>query len=636
MIRVNRAAQLLALAHASTSRFAARCAAVFALVSAVGCSTTPVQVDESIIDASLRHPRAGRVIGTKGLYGGLVWRGIPYAEPPVGERRFRAPIPAPHWQGVRQAVEFGASCPQYASSTNSDTSVSRGTIIGSEDCLYLNVYAPERAAPATATSSGALPVMVWIHGGGNTSGTASFYNGSRLAAEHDRIVVTLNYRLGFLGWFRHRALRGDADSIEASGNFGTLDQIRALDWVQENISEFGGDPNNVTIFGESAGAWNVMGLLASPLASGKFHRAIAQSSITWSFSLSRAENYADDVEPGDATSSGESLIRMLLSDGQASHRAEAKRAIESMDDASLATYLRNRTVAELFEAYSVRGTEAEDGYTCPRLFEDGVVLPSVPLGEAFRPDAPFNRVPVILGTNKDEEKLFLLYDREYTSLVFGLIPTFRDRGRYLRDADTITRIWRLMAVDEVAADLSKAMPGEVFSYRFDWDEEPSFLWSNLSELIGAAHGFEIPFVFGHWDLGPNSDRLFDESNRVGRETLSQAMMSYWAEFAGTGRPGSGREGHLPNWSSWSDGEPRFAIFDTEADGGLRMTQGRDRADEIAATILADTTYLSLRRRCIALASIYNWAPLAFTVDDYKAVGDGLCREFAIRDLVDPL
>lgn len=307
-----------------------------------------------------------------------------------------------------------------------------------------------------------------------------------------------------------------------------------------------------------------------------------------------------------------------------------------MDDETLSRFLRERTVAELFEGYNVTGAEVPDGYTCPRIFEDGVVLPSSPLGYAFRPEATFNRVPVILGTNRDEERLFLLGNREYTSLVFGFIPTFRDRDRYLRDAETITRIWRMMAVDEVARDLSRAMPGKVFSYRFDWDEEPSFLWSDLAELIGAAHGFEIPFVFGHWDLGPSSSRLFNAGNRDGRETLSKVMRSYWAEFAGQGSPGTGQGGELPEWSHWDGGQPRFAIFDTPAGGGIRMSQGSETAAGIAASILEDASYQSLKRRCQALASIYNWAPLAFSVDDFASVGEGLCRDFAIHDLVDAL
>jgi para-nitrobenzyl esterase len=602
--------------------------ALLGLCVALGCASAPLSIDTTSSAAALRHPPAGGVIGAAGLYGGFVWRGLPYARPPVGEGRFRAPQAPEKWQGVREATEFGSSCPQYSSSTNSDDSVARGEVIGSEDCLFVNVYAPERAE--------ALPVMFWIHGGGNTSGTSSFYNGSKLANDHQVVVVTINYRLGFLGWFRHRALRAGADSADASGNFGTLDQIRALEWVQENIASFGGDPSNVTIFGESAGAWNVMSLLASPLASGKFHRAIAQSGLTWSFSAARAENYTNDETPGDASSSGESTIRMLIADGQAQDRADAKQTIASMSDAALSQFFRERTVEELFAAYATKGTEADDGYTCPRIFEDGFVLPSTPLGKAFQPDSNFNRVPVLLGTNRDEEKLFLLYNPEYTALSFGFIPTFRNRARYLRDAETITRIWRMMAVDDVAQDLSISMPENVFSYRFDWDEQPKFLWSDLGELLGAAHGFEIPFVFGHWDLGPNSDRLFVEENRAGREKLSHAMMSYWAEFAAQGRPGKGRDGNLPDWTPWTADAPRFAILDTYADGGVRMTEGLDTPERIVETILADESYETLGNRCMAIASIYNWAPLAFSVRDYQSAGNGLCERFAIRDLVDPL
>lgn len=612
------------------------------LLLSLGCSGTALSPGTSsrsvgsLVSESLRHPPAGDVVGSEGLYGGFAWRGIPYARSPIGDRRFRAPVPAARWDQPFKALRFASSCPQYASTTNTDAAFSKGDTIGEEDCLFLNVYAPNVSGMSDASKSAGLPVMFWIHGGGNTSGTSSFYNGSRLADEHQVVVVTINYRLGFLGWFRHRALRAGADAADASGNFGTLDQILALEWVQDNIAAFGGDPANVTIFGESAGAWNVLALMASPLAEGKFHRAIAESALTWSFSSAAAENFADAAEPGRASSSNEVLVRLLLARKIATDRVSAKEKIAAMDDETLSQFLRDQTVAEFFEGYRREGTDVEDGYICPRIFEDGFVLPPYPLGHAFRPEASFNRVPVILGTNRDEEKLFLFYNREYTSQVFGIIPTFRDRDRYLRDAETLTRIWRMMAVDEIAQDLSRSMTGNVFSYRFDWDEQPSFLWSNLAELIGAAHGFEIPFVFGHWDLGPNSDRLFDEENRAGRESLSRAMGSYWAEFAWHGSPGKGRGGDLPEWSNWDHSQPRFAILDTPAGGGVRMSKGRDTATKIAETILEDTSYESLERRCQALASIYNWAPLAFSVDDFAEVGGGLCWDFSIHDLVEPL
>ncbi len=607
------------------------------LLLGVACAK-PRSVEPSMaVAATLRHPPAGAVVGTKGLHGGYVWRGIPYAVPPVGGNRFRAPRPLAAWAGVLEALEFAPPCPQYASSVERAPGVRVGDLIGSEDCLYLNVYAPEEARVA-AESAGAspssrasgLPVMFWIHGGGNTSGSSSFYDGSRLASEEGVIVVTLDYRLGFLGWFRHHALRHDADPVEASGNFGTLDLIRGLDWVRENIAAFGGDPDNVTIFGESAGGWNVISLLASPLAAGRFHRAIAQSALTWSDSPSRAENRVDDPEPGDPSSSSEALIRLMLADGLAADRAGAVALFDSMEDTDLARYLRGKSLEEFFGAYRAEGDEADDGYSCPRIFEDGVVLPAVPLAHAFRPGAGFNRVPVILGTNKDEEKLFLLYDREYTSRLFGVIPRMRDRARYLRDAQTITRIWRMMAVDEVATDLAREMPGKVFAYRFDWDEEPSLFGIDLAELIGAAHGFEIPFVFGHWNLGPDSHRLFDAANLEGREVLSAAMRAYWAEFARTGEPGRGTRGRLPEWLPWMVEAERFVVLDTEAGGGLRMASGSESAREIARSILSDPGYSNRRERCRALAAIHDWAPLSFSAQDYAEMGEGHCHDFPLR------
>ena len=230
--------------------------------------------------------------GYTGRYGSHVWLGIPYAEPPVGERRWRAPAPPAAWSGAREALAFGDHCPQIASPFGGVTDAPAGSISGSEDCLYLNVYAPRMEPGAAAQAK--LPVLVWIHGGGNVVGLADFYDGGRLAQSQDVIVVTLNYRLGPLGWFRHAALREGASPAEQSGNFATLDLVRALEWVRENAASFGGDPGNVTIFGESAGGTNVFTLLLSPLANGLFQRAIVQSGDAGMTAPAQAENFRDD------------------------------------------------------------------------------------------------------------------------------------------------------------------------------------------------------------------------------------------------------------------------------------------------------------------------------------------------------
>ncbi|EOC0982296.1 carboxylesterase/lipase family protein, partial [Cronobacter sakazakii] len=200
-----------------------------------------------------------------------VWRGIPYAAPPVGERRWRAPQPLTAWQGVRDATAFSAASWQNAGFCRELAGGDPGAF--SEDCLYLNVWAPvARETP--------LPVMVWLHGGGFTLGAGSLppYDGQALA-RRGVVLVTINYRLGHLGFFAHPALEGD-DPAGPVYNFALLDQIAALRWVQDNIAAFGGDRDNVTLFGESAGARSVLSLMASPLAKGLFHKAIVQSGYT--------------------------------------------------------------------------------------------------------------------------------------------------------------------------------------------------------------------------------------------------------------------------------------------------------------------------------------------------------------------
>ena len=180
----------------------------------------------------------------------------------------------------------------------------RGAPAGAEDCLYLNVYAPRSATPGT----GRLPVMVWIHGGGNVVGHAGFFDGGNLAAREDVVVVTINYRLGPFGWFRHPALRdAGASELDRSGNFGTLDQVRALEWVRDNAAAFGGDPGNVTVFGESAGGTNVFALLLAPPARGLFHRAIVESGNLSFGAPATAEGFVDDPQPSHPNASGEAL-----------------------------------------------------------------------------------------------------------------------------------------------------------------------------------------------------------------------------------------------------------------------------------------------------------------------------------------
>lgn len=546
--------------------------------------------------------RDGAVEGFVGRYQSHVWLGIPYAEPPVGPLRWRGPRPPRPWATVRDARQPGAVCVQYASPMGGVSGVRPGTPVGSEDCLYLNVYAP-RMDPESAESA-ALPVMVWIHGGGNTLGHGTFYDGGRLAAEENVVVVTLNYRLGPFGWFRHAALREAGDPPEdGSGNYGTLDIVHALRWVRKNIAAFGGDPGKVTVFGESAGGWNVYTLLVSPLARGLFHRAIVQSGVVWSASVDEAEAPRDAEPPGDANSSAEVVARLLVRAGQARDRVDALRRIAAMQAGDVRAFLREVPAYELLRAYSPRAGSGM--YELPRVIRDGLVLPEAGIPESLR-SGRYAGVPVIVGTNRDENKLFLFVDPEHVRRWFWILPRLRDPQLYRGLAKYLSRTWKAVAADGPATDMAAAGLAPVYVYRFDWDEEPVVLGADLSEMLGAAHGFEIPFVFGHFDLGREGNVIFTEENRAGREALSAAMRHYWASFARSGRPQPAPDAAA--WLPWSS-EPRgsrFLVLDTPAGGGIRMESGRETVAAILDDLVRDPDLDNAERRCRVAREIDQW------------------------------
>jgi para-nitrobenzyl esterase len=600
-----------------------------ALAAAACAREAPLPVADP---ASLRHPPAGDVVGVVSDYGSHMWRGISYAEAPVGALRWRAPRPAPRWSGTREALVPGAICPQLASPMAGDTTQAAGTPVGSEDCLVLDVWAPRTTPDAVPAQGARLPVMVWIHGGGNVVGASRFYDGGRLAESEQVVVVGVNYRLGPLGWFSHPALRGEGTTpFDRSGNYGTLDLVQALEWVRTNIAAFGGDPSNVTIFGESAGARNVLSLLVSPPAAGLFHRAIAQSGGTETTPRSEAEHLADAPEPGDANSSGEVLLRLLVAGGRAATRDEAKELAASMEPAEIEGVLRNASPAALLAAYG-KG-QYEGLIDVPQLFRDGAVLPKQEIAALLARGAR-HPAAVMLGTNLDENKVFLIFDRELTTWWFGMLPRLNDPERYQVIAEAMSRWWKATAADGLASAMVAAGSPDVFVYRFDWDEEPSlFGLADLSELVGAAHAFEIPFVFGHWDLGPMSKRLFTAENREGRELLSAQMRSYWAQFAQAGAPGRGRRGELPEWKPWSDAAPdapRYILLDTVAGGGIRMETDPVTEAEVIATIDADPRLATQRDRCAIYWRLARWGR-DFGEARYEKAGAGGCEGYPIAE-----
>ena len=518
----------------------------------------------------LRRTTAGDICGFRGTNGSNVWMGVPYASPPVGRLRWRAPLPPAPWHGIRKARD--PASPSAQASTQRIDGAIKTTYVGSEDCLYLNIWAPPNAGPGSG-----LPVMVWIHGGGNVAGQAHTFDSGVLATTQEVVVVTVGYRLGLMGWFTHPALRATAMTPEdASGNYGTLDLIESLRWVKGNIREFGGDPELVTVFGESAGGSNVYSLLLSPLAAGLFQRAIAQSGMCDMATEAEAENYVDEDEPGMPRSSGELMLELLVQDGSERDRTAAKKRIAGSDSGTLAAYLRSKSYVELAEALTAIRERLGRAGPYPQLFRDGTVLPaSAPLEVLAA--GRYNLVPAILGSTRDEFSILLpIYDGSFDFIrpagegVFELT----DADRFEKAVTCLSTLLRAKGVDEPAAVMARWSP--VYAYRFDWDELRPAPWLGGAQL-GATHGLDIPFVFGHSKLGAEFFQLpLLDADSDSFHNLAAAVMSYWTEFAASGSPGRGRRGELPEWTAWDqvmilDNEHRPTLLPHEPDPQVDAT-----------------------------------------------------------------
>ena len=458
--------------------------------------------------------------------GHLAFRGVPFAQSPDGERRFLAPQPVEPWTGVRDALEPGASAPQDRLVPQSF----RANGPESEDCLFLNVYTP-------ATDGGRRPVLFWIHGGGfsHGSGTQRHYDGGPLAERGDVVVVTINYRVGALGYLYLGGHGGDRWG--AAANAGQLDQIAALQWVHDNIAVFGGDPDNVTIFGQSAGGAAVSTLLAMPGARGLFAKAIAQSGTA---------NRLGGRDEATTTATAY-LERLGLTDNP---------------DA-----VRTASVDAMLEAQGARGAL--------RPLVDGDTLPDQPL-DAVR-DGFVSDVPLMVGTARDEQKLYVAPDRapiddsELERQVRAYLPR-----RAADQAAAVIEVYRKSRndrglpatnhdiVDAVATASRFRMPGlrlaetqrehqpKTFVYQFDW-ESPA-----RRGALGACHGLEIPFVFG--SIGRTGD---DRMSGSGPEAdqLSGQMMDAWIAFARTGDPAHDGIGA---WPAYDRDDRQTMVFGGES------------------------------------------------------------------------
>jgi len=511
-------------------------------------TASPASTSEPVVQIS-----AGTLRGTH-AGSAIAFRGIPYARPPIGELRWHPPEPSLPWQGVREAVLPGSACTQRTSGLTPffapmaqayGSNFEQPPIKSSEDCLYLDVWIPDWPVKR------ALPVMVWLHGGSNTvgSGTQSTYDGISLS-RHGVLLVTLNYRLGVMGFFSHPELTAESPH-HSSGNYGLLDQLAALNWVKQNIAQFGGDPDNVTLFGESAGAIDATRLMTSPLAAGLFKRVISESGPAFDSgqNLSQAEAFGSAVSalaPGNAQSTPLAKLRAL-------------------------------PVAEV-EALILKAKE-HFPTDITAATTDGWVIPLSPQQALLT--GTFQKVDLLIGLNRRELSAFRLAAAaaakpsggQSSVTESGGLKKLSEAARYYFGSWTNPAIaiylGRILlnkdaGLDGAANDLIAACPvgavasltnasgQHVFVYRFDRS-----IPGKGESALGAFHSLEVPYVFGslrdrEWLWLPSTQ---DDAS------LSDLLQTYWTNFARTSNPNASG---LPNWPAWSDEEKEFLVVNQDA------------------------------------------------------------------------
>ena len=482
--------------------------------------------------------RTGKVEGLR-RRGVRVFRGIPFAEAPRGSLRFQAPVPPKPWAGLHSGRHFGPAAPQLPPAMLLvRRAISASAAQQSQDCLYLNVWTP-------GADNRRRPVMVWLHGGAFVlgSGSSGMYSGAQLARSGDVVVVTINYRLGVLGFLNLCEIHPG----RTVANAGLLDQIAALEWVRDNIEAFGGDPENVTVFGESAGGMSVGTLLGTPAARGLFARAIAQSGAA--HNVSTQEN---------ATQVAETFLEIFGS----SDLAKLEQAPVS---ALLAA--QRETAARLTMGLGTMPWQ-------PSIDRD--LIPEQPLDAVARGAA--RGVPTLVGTNRDEWKLFMIADRKAASLdedglrrrLARALPDREVGGRAIaqhalesyrealaggRGPATTRDIWEAFQSDRIfhypaqrLAEEQSVHSAQTYTYLFGWSPPA------LRARMGACHGMEIPFVFG--TLRDPALRALTAFAPYARK-LSDCMQRAWTEFARCGDP---RHGALPDWPGFDGKSGSTMLF----------------------------------------------------------------------------
>ena len=485
--------------------------------------------------------------------GVIHWDDIPYAKPPIGELRWMAPkkldVSVKKNNIYPKENNFCIQEPSGLGGSEGNTYFS-----GQEDCLYLDIKKPRK------NSDSPFPVMFWIHGGGNTSGLKDLYDFTNMVKNHDVIVITINYRLGPFGWFTHPSIQNLQSGLDKTSNFGTLDIIAALEWVQTNIKLFGGDPNNVTIFGESAGGHNVLSLLVTKQSSGLFHKAISQSGYTTTYS--KQDAFKPLVTSSSSKHSSWNIVNQIIKDNNLT-------ISQDENDNEIRGLLKNLSAKNFFKYYSNRSSYEN----LPLLTEDEIVIPQIGLSKALSKKEYLNNVPVIAGSNKDEVKLWLASAQYFVDLDYSLLGSiFRVPKVVIKDKNAFnlfnsyrSRAWKIRGVDDPLRSLYKSGNNNLYAYRFDWDDHRRLIIADFKELIGAAHATEIPLLTGNNKLVGNYGFLIYPKGLSKRFT-SKNMMQFWTNFAKTGAPGVSTNGvEWKQYNGQSNYPSNYMVLDNRSE-----------------------------------------------------------------------
>ena len=569
--------------------------AILILLVTASCSTISNfnETDKDIVVKS----QSGNYLGIEAtdLY---VFKGIPYAEPPVGDLRWRAPRDVEYLDAIIDATEFKNECVQPK---DNSSIFNRNLSTGDEDCLYLNIYVPKNQ---NSLNKNKFPVMYWIHGGSNIWGAGSDYDFSNLATSQQVIVVTINYRLGLFGWFASPFFAETGEDLDKSYNFGHLDIIKGLEWVNQNISSFGGDKNNVTIFGESAGGSNTLTMIASPLAEGLFHKAISQSGYVSSYST----EYAESISELSSKNIFAEDIKYLT------------------DSNEIVNYLQGLTQTEVYEKYIATAEKYVYPIT-PITMRDGIVVPKEGIYKALEKADP--DLIVVAGTNKDEMNYWFVNSEYFYDTSFEIRRTLKRSEANLRSWNKYrSAIWRYKGAEEPLRRMSKSNDN-LYSYRLDWDEEDNGIFGDYSLFVGAAHGIDVPFISNSFEMDQIpwyiKNILFPESSAEGRDALSSLMMRYWGNIAKYGDPNVFVS---QKWEKFTASDNQMIILDNPQDPNFGMVTNPVVPKTLLKEIESDSA-LEIEERCLI-----GWIAVRdFNEDKKPKPPFDFCSNFSDEDLL---